>query len=140
MPTINTTREKYYLKFRGEQAPSWFQHEPPPSQPAQPSFPSTLTVPQQTEVKNWRSLRGTAKATAYAALTATAKTKADEFIAWDASRKAWEAQNQAARREQWAWFAADSAISNYDTVPMSGTTTGDGDPGDMVFPQTKQEL
>lgn len=135
---INVTREKYYLKFKNEVPPGSFKHEPPPSKPTQPTFPSTLTVPQQTSVKNWRQARGSAKATLYAGLTGAALTKADEFIAWDKLRSAWESNDRSARQEQWAWFKADSAISNEPTVPKSGSDTGTGS-GAPANPQTKQE-
>lgn len=138
MPTINATREKYYLLFRNDPVPSTFQHEPAATQPTQPTFPGSLTVPQQKEVTDWRQARGLAKATLYAALGATAKTTVDLFIAWDAARRAWESNDAAARKEQHAWFLADAAISNYDAVPKSGSNTGTGSGGPPT-PQTKQE-
>jgi hypothetical protein len=135
---INATRKEFYLTFRNDPVPASFRHEPAASEPVPPAFPDTLDAGEEAALKEWRATTGSTAAALYAALSVTAQAKADEFVTWDLARQAWDAADQAARREQYAWFRADAAISNYDTVPPAGDSGGSGS-GAPPTPQTKQE-
>lgn len=136
--SINAIRQDFFLKFLNLPVSKDFVHEPATGEPTQPAFPDTLDAGEQAALKEWRATSGTTAAALYAALSVTAQTKADEFVAWDAERNAWKTNDDSARQQQYAWFMADAAIVAYDTDPPSGNTGGTGSGGSMT-PLTRQE-
>lgn len=151
MSAINATRKEFFVLFKDETPVNFFQHEPPANKPTQPLLPDGLSDEDIAMLAEWRAnsdseyyygYYGTshisAKQARYNTLSGPAKSKADALTAYDKESRSWRVTDAIARMSQWAWLRADGAISNYQTKPISGSTTAVGaDPPSS--PQVKQE-